>query len=509
MCDTSEIVPRIGWPVKPQSLKFAQTCDSLRSGMANNLATLGAELETARKRHGWSALALSKAAGLSMNYVRNIERGLRRPKPPALASLCDALELSDHERAQLRRLAGIDPDPAGSEEARAARRGAWRPLTYILANHVHLPRLELPRMLESRRPLGERDRDLLRQAAESADIVSFSSDTPESPSPGRGLTRLLEETFAAATVDDVQHIERVVVNATYMRKLGDAYRWHERWFVVWMLRAWNRPAVSEWELFQRVHKTSYDYAFAACFFPAIYWHACSVWPFDKIIMPHAKCGERTQRRLYSEVRAGITIETLDAALIGLGELGSDVVDSPAARPSPWSIGDPYLPEWVETTLRTTNATHRLTGPPMLVDAVFDHLDRCEFLERFPFIKVDRLGFAELARSLKLPSWPAWVTQVSGLTKIGDDQPPRSPERFAGVLFDGRTRTMSDDDPDTLDSYTARRVTAETALAVARKLGTGDWKCVANAARALELGGNWLAVVEALANQHRTAPSTER
>lgn len=81
------------------------------------LAQLGSRIRRLREDRSLSALALARAAGLSMNVVRNVERGLRRPQVATVKKLASALELPKRDREDLVRLAGLSRVPA---EARAA-----------------------------------------------------------------------------------------------------------------------------------------------------------------------------------------------------------------------------------------------------------------------------------------------------------------------------------------------------------------------------------------------------
>jgi hypothetical protein len=69
-----------------------------------------------------------------MNYVRNVERGLRRPRPESLAAICRALDLSEQQTAAIFRLAGVQrlepPEPSPPELA------LWRHLPSVLLLNI-------------------------------------------------------------------------------------------------------------------------------------------------------------------------------------------------------------------------------------------------------------------------------------------------------------------------------------------------------------------------------------
>lgn len=452
---------------------------------------------------------LSLRAGLDSSYVSMVARGRANPKPRTLRRISDALGLSATDRAEFYRLAQSYFDPASTAEAKAARRDAWRPLTYILVNHVLLPRLQLGDMLAGKRPLSEPDRELIQQAANAPDIVSFVQAAAETPPPSRRLAKRLEATFHDVSPDAVAHLQRNIKNAISTSRpwgpnypAGVPYRWDERWAVGSALLSFNRPERTEVELFNYLHRYGFDYNFAVCFFPAVYWHACHDWPFEKVVMPYARRPPDVQRRLYDATRTRLSVEDLAATLIGAGSLGAGLARIPPGRPSPNIAAGAAGEDWVELAVRGKGRTFFPTGPAPPTDALFDHLDRCEFLGRFPLVKIDRAGFSHLARSLELPSWTAWTDFVAERWNWPLDQPPRSRERFQHVIPDIRRRDADEDEPKTLDSYIARRLSEEAAESMARLLGKGDWQRAAAAARSLGFRPAWLQLTEALANARR-------
>jgi transcriptional regulator with XRE-family HTH domain len=206
---------------------------------------IGEVLRNLREQRGLSALAVSKRAGLGVNYVRQLERGGKRPDPKNLAAIAHVLQLDSTMAGKLYCLAGIHP--AATPEAQKARRDSWQPLTFILVNHVLLPRLALDDTLRRRR-LSESDRELIRCATAASDLAAFVTEIEGGSSPGRGLARLLEETFGQVVPETLDYINGEVKNAVGCRWPSDArpprpYRWNERSAIASTLLSYNRPHV--------------------------------------------------------------------------------------------------------------------------------------------------------------------------------------------------------------------------------------------------------------------------
>ena len=473
---------------------------------------LASKLRHYRVERGLSARALSLAAGLGPAYIHNVELGRWIPRPDALMKIAAALGLDEWTRSHLRRLAGIDPDPGATREARAARREAWRPLLYLLVNHVMLPRLQLGDFLHGKPGLHDDGRELIALAAAARDIATFTDQTSSASPPGPALRRRIEETFNDALPDDIAHLQWVVSADLNERRShgagrdrGLTYRWNQRWAFARLLLAFNRPPQPEAKLYDYVHDYGFDYSFAVSFFPLVYWHSCRAWPFEKVLMPYARHGSDVQRQLYDAARSGLPLDDFDRVLIGVGELGAALARQPPARPSPEDLPEPEGRDWVRLVIRTPGRTHWPTSPRPIVDSVFDHLDRCEFLDRFPLLKVDRQHTADLARSTTLPSWTAWTDYVSHRKSFPPDQPPLSADRFPSVLWRFREREGTEDEPATLDSFIARRLTEEAADALARLLGRGRFAQALSGAQLLELHPAWLGVLRALAGDTPATP----
>ena len=467
-----------------------------------------------------SAAAVSRLAHLSVNQVRNVQRGLHRPSTRVLAAIADALRLTPDVQADLRRLAGIDPDPGATAGARKARREAWPALVYVLVNHVLLPRLEFAAHLADHRRLPAPDHELLAVAAVAPDLISFVRRATDLPAPGAKLRRLLEETFRDAPPDAVADLQEGLCWAlragTFPSRevpLVHRYRWDERWCIARTLLRFNRPAQPEYALYEYVHSAQFDYSFAVAYFPAVFWHACHVWPFDKLFNPYARACDGIQRRLYEEVRAGLSLDGTAAALVGRSALGVELGLALPSRPSPEEevpgelAGLRRVPqpggERVEITLPVNGGTVKFTGSRPPVDLLFDHLDRCALLERFPLIKIDRESFTGLGRSLNHPAWTAWTEHLAHDWQLPADAPPLSRQRFDSILCQCRSWSPQEDRPETLDSLLCRHVTEEAAFAMARMLGRGDWPAAARAAEALALSPEWLRIVRAIAAQRPT------
>lgn len=101
----------------------------------------GPFLAALRQRKVITALQLSKRAGYGVNYVRNVERGLRQPSPQAAVQMAEALDLSPEEREEFFRRY----DAAGkTPEIQAATAGPavpgivlWRHLPELLHEIPH------------------------------------------------------------------------------------------------------------------------------------------------------------------------------------------------------------------------------------------------------------------------------------------------------------------------------------------------------------------------------------
>jgi transcriptional regulator with XRE-family HTH domain len=70
--------------------------------VSEHLSSFGALLRRLRKEAGLSQQEVALRAGLSLNAVNALERGVRKqPYPHTVRSLADALDLSEDERAYL------------------------------------------------------------------------------------------------------------------------------------------------------------------------------------------------------------------------------------------------------------------------------------------------------------------------------------------------------------------------------------------------------------------------
>lgn len=426
------------------------------------------------RRRGVSATALSKRAGLGVNTVRHLQRGLRRPQPATVMAVARALELDAPATAELRRSAGVDPDPATEPEARRARLDAWPALTYTLVNHVLLPRLQLASTLETRASKSPTVAAALKAAADSPDLIHYC-DLPDAAGPRpRGLTPLLERTFSHLGADRARRLHGVARSQSQLAGVfehcgKDADRRdRDRFVVVNAIVGLRRPNTSEYRAWMVVQVGRFHPVFAVSMFPLIYLEACRTWPFEKVFMPYAYSGEPAQRELYNMVRGGIALEDLDAILIGRRRLGVPV--RPARQRC--HLGDSavyFMPDG-------GSCSHEGGGPSQL-DTVFDHLDRCEFLDRFPLIKLDQEGAADLARAHSLPSWKLWRDELRR-------EPGSIP---AEILDEQRFPYAVDANPPGRgrpDSFVAR-IIGDALQAKADELVEFDrWKQLSDAVRAL-------------------------
>jgi DNA-binding transcriptional regulator LsrR (DeoR family)/DNA-binding Xre family transcriptional regulator len=78
--------------------------------------TFGSVLRRIRDKRRLTRQALAAAAGITANYIFMLEKGEReRPSPAKLQQLCLALELSEGERAELYKAAGVSVSTKGGE----------------------------------------------------------------------------------------------------------------------------------------------------------------------------------------------------------------------------------------------------------------------------------------------------------------------------------------------------------------------------------------------------------
>lgn len=413
-----------------------------------------------------------------MNYVRNIERGLLRPSGRGLDALSSALGLSPAERRDLQALT-IDLADPRTTHAKATRQGAWRTLTYLLVNHVYLPRLEMADQLRATRSAPERE--LLESAAAATDLAAFVHAVAERKPP-RSLLARLENAFASIPPDRLEALEGVVRTAVETRfhpHLADEYYWPERNAVAYVLAAVrNAPLMPEPELLRSIAGMTFDYSFAICLFPPLFWHACHAWPFDKLANPLARAALPWQRMFYDAVRGGLSLDDLCQALLGRLPLGPPPPNAPlpGARPSPlvWSGSMPGLA-----------GTAR-------VDCFFDHWDRADLLARFPLIGLDRAHFTALARAQEHAYWRAWRDEHALYERwlaSWADAPKLSPlpaARFDSIFTESHYagRTMDRPGVETLQSKLGRLICERIADAAAERIASDQWQALDDAAATL-------------------------
>jgi transcriptional regulator with XRE-family HTH domain len=93
---------------------------------------IGIALRRARLEQGRTLRDVAAAAGVSLPYLSEVERGRKEASSEVLASICRALGLSlvdllDRARAELRRLSAV----SGSAHGRIVRPGRARPRTLV------------------------------------------------------------------------------------------------------------------------------------------------------------------------------------------------------------------------------------------------------------------------------------------------------------------------------------------------------------------------------------------
>jgi transcriptional regulator with XRE-family HTH domain len=479
---------------------------------------LGRRLRELRETKGLSAFAVARMAGLGMNAVRTFERGIRKPLVSSLLAVAKALELDRIEIDELKRLAGIDPDPGDSPEAKQARRVAWPLLAYVLANHVFLPRMELLREFSRKGKQALRVAEILRAAASARDLLEFYLST-DADHPPAGLMPLIEKHFGTLESEPLMGIIQNVRSIAHERSAPDRVgksQFPEYTLAEPLLLAGRVPPSADWEYTDYIYNWGFGRSFAIAMFPALYWEACQVWPFEKIFMPLARREEASQRRLFDAIRAGLSLEDFDAALLGGGKLGADIMLTPYARLSPdisYALDDARFHDPALNTYKPHPPNPRkepascdlsasflfsldvslFCGPVPPNDAIFDHLDRCEFLNRFPILKIDQAGASTLARSLPLRSWTVWVDHVRRYVK---DLPANS-----AILDDRRFDEILSIDPIRVlrsESLIREWVSERFRQAVDSAMEDGLWKMLSVAGEALDIDDEIRIFVDSLA-----------
>ncbi|MGE0481835.1 MAG: helix-turn-helix domain-containing protein [Phycisphaerae bacterium] len=486
--------------------------------------------EIRRLRGNESALALARRAGLSMNYVRNVERGERRPRAGELRKLLVALGADETTSQRCFRWAGIAVDVASAPDARRARRAAWRSLLYVLVNHVWLPRLELEAQRAALR--SKHDRALVAAALSAPTPAHFVQATQAAKPPSNGLRDAIESAFEDVPPDTLTLVNDAVANtlavaqrasaAGESQPAGDplrARRTHWRWAIARLLMGMNRPTLAERDIYDLVRDGGFDYNFAVCLFPAVYWHACRAWPFERVFIECAARGPRVQRELYDAIAGGLDLLTLSLVLFGETPLGVELAFAERVRPSPpprslveqtGPAASKLLDEAPSSAVGYIDLFD--SGPPGLLyadspaDLVFDHWDRTDFLSRFPLFYVDRDGGAQLARALDLPSWSRWQGYVQRRYGASDPQRserplvPLTPQRFARTASPLWLRGTVDDTPESLDSYLLRAYCRAVGDATAAAAGKHDFGAlhVSSVSLAWYLHSSWQEVAASLA-----------
>ena len=487
-------------------LDFTQPSD-IFSGM-DSRDKFGPRLTALCKEHGISASALSLKAGLGVNTIRHLQRGLRHPQPETIDTIANALNLSPADRAALRHAAGYEVDEAYTHEARQLRRDNWLPLVFVYTNNYLLPRLELDAELARRDRAAQRDAELLRAAAAAPDIVAWCTENQYRPAPSRRLLNRLEETFREALPADIDNLKSNLERAIADRKNGVSHAWNQRWAIAGVLRSHRRPPISDLELNVLFDYYTYDLDFAVCLFPLLYWNTARVRPFESVALPYARRDLAAQRRLFDAIRNGLTLEDFSLALLGKGPLGEDICRKPPSRPI---IYEASFREWFQSSMRSLRVNSDPSFEQPAAYAVFDHLDFSEFLARFPIIVIDRETFASIARAASTPLWDSWVDFVRRWSTprpdaepmFRPDAPPLTPQRFASMFCPRIVQGGAH--PDTLDSFTDRSIARTLYEASARNIDRRDWNRVAAAAENLGIGREWLKLLGILSDRSPAPP----
>jgi transcriptional regulator with XRE-family HTH domain len=425
---------------------------------------LGERLQSMRLARKISAYRLAKRSGVSLSHIRMIERAQRRPSPDTIAALCTALGLDAGMTAELRRLAGIDPDPASDPSSRAARAQAWPLLTYLLVNHVLLPRLTLADTLARLQRRPSRAAEYLT-AAVSLSPWDFSGLRLLQSSPPRALLSLIEKNFGYLSATDLRRHHHTPRNLGRVRASI-------------LLLGLANPASSEYEALSLTLPGVFSEVFAARLFPLIYHQACRAWPFEKVYMPYALHGEACQRAVYAAARLQADVAGFDQVLLGRG--------------APMPRGQPSRPRLAPSGMSESSLREPPPDPvppPGNPDYIFDHWDRCEFLERFPLLKLDLPASLKLALASDLPSVAALRLRFE---RLGVP---------AGVIADklhcadGALETRVGSGPE---SFIARLVSENFRTAVEGLIFGAAWSEIVGAGRILGVDPRVLDLAESLA-----------
>jgi len=434
-------------------------------------AELGSLLKRLCQERGLTAAAASRRAGVSVNEVRNIQRGFHRPGPRVIAAITESLALDRATTAKLRRLAGIDPDPAATPEAKRARAAAWRFLTYMLANHVLLPRLSLADTITRLAHKSPAATEHLRAAAAAAVGRDYCRVRPETPAAPRALRALIEKTFAHLTADDIQ--------STQPRGLASPGRVTAVSVLLGMVplpRGWT-----EAEAFDVACNAEFGPFFALRLFPLIYREACRCWPFEKVYMPYGLHGQSVQRAVYDLAHSAGSVLDFDQALVGCG------AEIARGRLSRWRRPGGGLPEPPDRDERPE--------PPGSPDFIFDHWDRCEFLDQFPLLRLDHEGSTRLAHSVDLPSLEAYRVQ---LERRGVPRDLILSEAFEGEPLE-LARLPGP------DSFIARLIAEQFRVAAERRIKGQQWAEIASAGQTLQMDWQVIALADSLARRPPDTP----
>lgn len=438
--------------------------------MPENLRELGEAVQRLLEQRRLSSLAASEAAGLSRNQVRNIVLGRHRPTAATLRKLCDTLNVPPEVAGRLRILAGIEPDPGASDDARAARRSEWAALLFVAVNDYFLPRFELPGLLK-RRNLKDDDQAEIELAAAARSIADYWRERVDRRC-SRGIAKIIDEVFPETTVDQVDAIRFCLENPIP----GD---WHELTPAILGLGRFADSGAYDLEVRACIERVPVDQAASVAIFPALLWHACHAWPIDRVRLkyPYKRGADDV---VYSSVReGGVSITDLASALLGEGELGERLAGLRASRPS-WEIA-------IDASAGGEPGHVTMFRPR--TESVFDSLDRCVFIKRFPLYAITPADALRLAREWSSgPYWNAWVESFGGDLQVffdDDSDPPPTPadymDRCIGDGIQTRVQELLTEAVDSSDPIAA---------ADARKR-------VAAAAKRLQIDPRWLAALAPL------------
>ncbi|MDX2200787.1 MAG: hypothetical protein SF069_17655 [Phycisphaerae bacterium] len=422
-----------GGPSKISGQRGIAHTDLMDRG-AKSLRELLRDLAGSRSRR-----SVSIAAGLNVNYFGDVLAGKATPRHEHLLKLLDVLNATPEQREQAIRLAGYHFEPGQAEADIAARRHAWAKLFHIVINQVLVPRGELE-------PLGYWQGTLaaVRDDALTMPLAWFQSRLEYSQPPAPAL-ELVEARFAKIDEQRLSELTMmmqgdlsipVVPQGVFHPERHRLFDWLRVRMVALLSPTGPRPPIAGWTLTSR-----FDEAFAIAMFARLVPRAALAWPFEKFRIALALRGDEAQRLLWDAIRDGLPAEGVEEAMLGRGPLGAKLVRCQRRRPSIERFAADGL----------LFGFHRVRPQmPGDYDAVFDHFDRCEFIDKFALVRADPDWAVDEARlATRGPYWQALEDHLHKCLVQGPPQAVADSRDFGnfriyadgGLMLVGRTQIL--------------------------------------------------------------------